>query len=89
MKSIQKEYVNARKVMVGNREAKRVFRGRSRSISSIAEDLFAKLLFREFKLQRIYIFVDQPISLIDKEKTFYPDIFICKKIKKMYMKFSI
>ena len=82
LKSIHKEYVEARKIKVGNREAKRVIRGRSRSISSIAEDLFAKLLWREFKSKKIYIFVDQPISLEGKGKTYYPDIVICKHINK-------
>ena len=82
LKSIYKEYVEARKIRVGNREAKRVIRGRSRSISSIAEDLFAKLLWREFKLNKIHIFVDQPISLGGKGKIYYPDIVICKRINK-------
>ena len=82
LRSIHDEYVEARKIRVGNREAKRVIRGRSRSISSIAEDLFAKLLWQEFKSKKIYIFVDQPISLEGKGKTFYPDIVICKFINK-------
>ena len=82
IKNIHKEYVKARKVMEGNREAKRIFRGRSRSISSIAEDMLAKLLLREIRSKEVYIFVDQPISLQGKGTTYYPDIVICKMLKK-------
>lgn len=79
LKDIQKEYKKSKQVLVRDREAKQVFRGRQRAVYSVAEDLLAKRLWRIFKSKRIIIFVDQPISLKGKNKVCYPDITICKK----------
>lgn len=54
-------------------------RGRSRSISSDTEDLFALFLSKNITCDLIYI--DQPISFNDKPVQFYPDIVIVKNDK--------
>lgn len=82
LNSIQKKYIEAKKVYVKERVANYVIRGRGKNIASESEDLFAKLLWRVFSLKTIYIFVDQPISLVGNSKTYYPDIAICHKIDK-------
>lgn len=72
-------YFDARecKFQKGNQ---RIKRGRSHSISSLVEDLFASyistIIDNDFE-----IFIDQPISykISDKSKTIYPDILIAKE----------
>lgn len=81
LNAIHKEYFNAKQILVKARYTKRVIRGRGRSISSITEDLFAKLLCRIFKSKNIIIFVDQPVSLVEEGQVYYPDIIITKKLK--------
>lgn len=58
-------------------------RGRNHSASSIAEDYVACLIIKELQNKDVFVFVDQPITIKDKEfkkKVIYPDIMICKMI---------
>ena len=72
---IIKAYNEARKSRPAN---SKIHRGRSHSISSIAEDLFANyLVANDEKIE--LIFVDQPIYLKAIKQFFYPDITIVKK----------
>ncbi len=84
LNDVKTEYEKARFVYKDKEMKKkttRVHRGRSRSVASITEDLFAKYLCREFK--SVYIFVDQCITLEGKQKvSYYPDLIICKKNSK-------
>ena len=56
----------------------KIRRGRSHSISSAAEDLFASyLLIGDPTID--FILVDQPVHVSDTKTTFYPDITIIRK----------
>jgi hypothetical protein len=55
----------------------KIRRGRSHSISSIAEDLFASYLLSADKTID-FILVDQPVHVPDTKTTFYPDITIVR-----------
>lgn len=77
--NIHNEYVRARYVIKCTK-TKRVKRGRSRNISGIAEDLFAELILRSIKSLHFRVFVDQPITLVGKNVTIYPDIVLCRRI---------
>jgi hypothetical protein len=56
---------------------KKINRGRSRSVSAIAEDLFAEFLVKNDKsIEKI--FVDQAIRLDSAKVTIYPDIAVVK-----------
>jgi len=57
----------------------KIRRGRSRSVSSDAEDMFA--LFLSKKIDCDCIYVDQPISIDGRGVHFYPDIVIIKNNK--------
>lgn len=70
---IIKLYQKARKVNV---PSNKIHRGRSRSVSSEAEDLFAFFLSKKIKCDSLY--VDQPISVAGYKSQFYPDIVIVK-----------
>ncbi len=50
----------------------KIHRGRSHSISSSTEDLFAKYLVGKVSVDKI--FVDQPITIREIKKTIYPDV---------------
>lgn len=71
--NIIKLYQKSRETSFYNKKIKR---GRSRSISSSAEDLFA--LYLADKIDCDFIFVDQPISVIGHKSQFYPDIVVIK-----------
>jgi hypothetical protein len=72
--SIIKAYRSARIPLTKD---KRIHRGRSRSISAVAEDLFADFLVsNDKKIQAIY--VDQSIYLKSAKKSIYPDITIVR-----------
>lgn len=58
---------------------KKIRRGRSHSISSDTEDLFASFLLKKIHCDLIY--VDQPISISGRSAQFYPDIVIVKNNK--------
>jgi len=73
---IIKLYQEAR---VSKFENKNIRRGRSRSVSSDAEDLFALFLFKNITCDLIY--VDQPISISGRKAQFYPDVVIIKNNK--------
>lgn len=79
IEDIHKEYEIARTINVSGGE-KNIFRGRSRCISAIAEDLFA-LLISKCVDNELYYFVDQPIKYkINNKTTIYcPDLLVCKK----------
>lgn len=66
-------YHNARLSKFKN---EKVRRGRSRSVPSDTEDLFANFLFEKIHCDLIY--VDQPITLDGAKKQFYPDIVVVK-----------
>jgi len=70
---IIKLYRKARKVKFNNQK---ISRGRSHSVSSIVEDLFAKFLVENIKCDKI--FIDQPISIDGLSNTSYPDLLITK-----------
>ena len=76
--SIRNEYEKARTAAVGG--GKNIFRGRSRCISAIAEDLFAELISHCVG-NDLYYFVDQPIKceMSSKTKIYCPDLLVCKK----------
>lgn len=57
----------------------KIRRGRSHSISSFAEDLFAKYLIGKIKAD--FIYVDQPISIRGSKAQSYPDIVVVKNSK--------
>jgi hypothetical protein len=55
----------------------KIHRGRSHSISSVTEDLFASyLIYADPAISLIY--VDQPLRVREYEKSFFPDIVIVK-----------
>lgn len=56
---------------------KKISRGRSRSVSSVAEDLFAYYLIKNDSAIE-NIFVDQSIYFADAKKSIYPDITVVK-----------
>lgn len=62
-------YKEARKARVNNN---RITRGRSHSISSHVEDIFAEFLAEN--LEKYNYLVDQPISIEGKKNPIYPDI---------------
>ncbi len=66
-------YRKARKPVFANAKIKR---GRSRSIASLLEDLFAAFLIENVKCE--YIYVDQPLSVVGLTKQAYPDISITR-----------
>ncbi len=66
-------YRSARKPKFIN---KKISRGRSHSISSIVEDLFAHYLSRYIKCDHIYI--DQPVSISGFDNRIYPDLVIIR-----------
>lgn len=67
-------YRNSRKTKYFNNK---IFRGRSRSISSYFEDLFANFLSNNINCDQIYI--DQPLTVDGiKGRSIYPDIVIVK-----------
>jgi len=77
IKHIIKTYREARRTKFANNK---IFRGRSHSISSIIEDLFAHYLTQNIKCDQIYI--DQPLKIEGiKGKNIYPDLVIVKNDK--------
>ena len=76
--SIRNEYEKARTAVADGE--KNIFRGRSRCVSAIAEDLFAELIAHCVG-NDLYYFVDQPIicEMPGKTKTYCPDLLVCKK----------
>ncbi|MBF9299466.1 hypothetical protein I3V70_15185, partial [Staphylococcus schleiferi] len=53
-----------------------LYRGRNHSVSGIGEDLLGAYLIS--RLEGVQIFIDQPLSMIDKSlSTRYPDLLIC------------
>lgn len=66
------EYRKARKPVFKN---KNIQRGRSHSVSSVLEDLFAYFLVKNSK-DEIRVLIDQPVTV--NGKVFYPDISIIK-----------
>ncbi len=74
IKHIVKIYREARRVKFSNNK---IFRGRSHSISSIIEDLFAYYLTQNVKCDQIYI--DQPLKIEGiKGRNIYPDLVIVR-----------
>ena len=69
-------YHKARKPIFHNSKIKR---GRSNSIASAVEDLFAKFLIDKIRCDAIYI--DQPISVVGFKSQIYPDLVIVRKNK--------
>ena len=69
-------YQSSRKSKYGHDKIKR---GRSHSVSSLAEDLFAKYLVENIECDEIY--VDQPVSVDGIKKVSYPDIVVVRDNK--------
>jgi hypothetical protein len=69
-------YQIARKPIYSN---PKLSRGRSHSVASRVEDLFAFYLVNKINCDRIYI--DQPISVVGSKAQIYPDIVIVKNKK--------
>jgi hypothetical protein len=68
---IVEAYKQARKAKVDNA---RITRGRSHSISSYVEDLFANFLAEN--LGKYEFFIDQPVSVKGRRNAIYPDVAI-------------
>lgn len=66
-------YQSSRKTRYAHEKIKR---GRSHSVSSLAEDLFAKYLVENIECDEIY--VDQPVSVVGVKKVSYPDIVVVR-----------
>ncbi len=74
VKNIVMAYQNARNTVSPN---KKLLRGRSHTVSSVAEDLFAEyLVSSDSAISQIYI--DQAMSVAGSNKKFYPDIVVVK-----------
>lgn len=71
-------YKQARKTKVNN---SRITRGRSHSISSYTEDLFAAFLAEN--LGKYHYFIDQPITIEGKKNVIYPDVAIVDENNKI------
>ncbi|MHA3048548.1 hypothetical protein [Acinetobacter sp. ANC 4639] len=71
---LYKQQQNSKKI------AENIFRGRSRSISSAAEDLVAQFISKNIKRHCIY-YVDQPLQFGASNIVKYPDIFILENDK--------
>ncbi len=69
-------YHTAREPLFSN---PKIRRGRSHSVASKIEDLFALYLVNKIKSDQIYI--DQPISVVGSKAQIYPDIVIVKNKK--------
>lgn len=70
---IIKLYQFSRKTKYAHEKIKR---GRSHSVSSLSEDLFAKYLVENIECDEIY--VDQPVSVDGVKKISYPDIVVVR-----------
>lgn len=78
---IRQAYVDARKPVCSQTVCEDfIERGRSRTISGIAEDYFAELLYNELKKYELHFFVDQPLNYGIK-KIVYPDVMITRCIE--------
>ncbi|PVZ89428.1 hypothetical protein C9426_03940 [Serratia sp. S1B] len=71
---LYKQQQNSKKI------AENIFRGRSRSISSAAEDLVAQFISKNIKRQCTY-YIDQPLQFGASNIVKYPDIFILENDK--------
>ncbi len=77
IKHVINTYRDARRTKFANNK---IFRGRSHSISSIIEDLFAHYLTQNIECDQIYI--DQPLKIEGiKGRNIYPDLVIIKDDK--------
>lgn len=74
---IHQSYVDARKPLCSDALCESVIeRGRSRTISGIAEDYFAELLSSELGEKDLHFFIDQP--LVGGAHKVYPDVMITR-----------
>lgn len=76
------QYNNAKKLIVSGYET-HIERGKKRSISGIAEDLFAVWLFKNLQDDSLKLMVDKPVSFASlradkRTKTIQPDIVVAR-----------
>ena len=75
---IHQAYVDARIPLCADaRSGSAIERGRSRTISGIAEDYFAELLYKELSEENLRFFVDQP--LVGGVHKVFPDVIIARR----------
>ena len=74
---VHQAYVEARRPLCADELCGlTIERGRSRTISGIAEDYFAELLYKEIDKDGLHFFVDQP--LVGGTHKVYPDVIIAR-----------
>lgn len=74
---VHQAYVDARKPLCADELCElTIERGRSRTISGIAEDYFAELLYKEVGKGYLHFFVDQP--LVGGTHKVYPDVIVAR-----------
>ena len=74
---VHQAYVDARKPLCADELCGlTIERGRSRTISGIAEDYFTELLYKEIDKDGLHFFVDQP--LVGGTHKVYPDVIIAR-----------
>ena len=74
---VHQAYVDARKPLCTDELCElTIERGRSRTISGIAEDYFAELLYKEIGKGYLHFFVDQP--LVGGTHKVYPDVIVAR-----------
>lgn len=77
LNQIHQAYVDARNPVCADKLCgSTIERGRSRTISGIAEDYFAELLYRELGNDHLHFFVDQP--LVGGIHKVFPDVIIAR-----------
>lgn len=76
---VHQAYVDARKPLCADELCElTIERGRSRTISGIAEDYFAELLYKEIGKGYLHFFVDQP--LVGGTHKVYPDVIAARAL---------
>ena len=74
---VHQAYVEARRPLCADELCGlTIERGRSRTISGIAEDYFAELLYKEIGKGYLHFFVDQP--LVGGTHKVYPDVIVAR-----------
>lgn len=74
---VHQAYVEARRPLCADELCGlTIERGRSRTISGIAEDYFAELLYKEIDKDGLHFFVDQPLA--GGTHKVYPDVIIAR-----------
>lgn len=84
LKNIRKVYLKARRPILKNKKNKaNIRRGENRQIYSISEDLFGELIYDSLNNNKVFIFINQPISY-GKRQPRKPDVIVCTKKNDIY-----